>query len=235
MKKGKAQALKRSGQRSNLEDDLEFNDIDINPLIFDYMIRKTFHMFDENGSGDLDRNDFGKLTEILGLQLNDKKQQELAKELDKGGGNIDFDEFLNIITKYQIGDIKGHLEGAFNDYDKDMDQEITVEDLLKVSEELEETQMSKEDAELMIAFFKYLASDKAKKTGGVNKEEFILAFSKLNFLINKNDNTEDINVRKTKFSFINDQSNSKSFAKSGLGKSQMDRNENHGKNNSGII
>ena len=229
MKKGKTSSQKRSGQRSNVDDDIEYNDMDINPIIFDYMIRKTFNMFDETGSGDIDRNEFGKLAEILGLQLNDKKQQELAKELDKGSGTIDFDEFINIISKYQIGDIKRHLEGAFNDYDKDMDQEITVDDLLKVSEELDEVQMTKEDAELMIAFFKYFANDKATKSGGVTKEEFVLAFNKLNFLINKNDNTEDINVSKTKNSFINHQSNVKSFTKSGYTKSQLEKNNFSGK------
>ena len=232
MKKGKSQL--HSGQRSNVEDDVEYNDIDINPVIFDYMIRKTFNMFDENGSGDISRSEFGKLAEILGLQSTDKKQ-DLAKELEKGTGTIDFDEFLSIISKYQIGDIKSHLEGAFNDYDKDMDQVITVEDLMKVSEELEENQMTKEDAELMIAFFKYFSSEKAKKSGGVTKEEFVTAFNKLNFLISKSDNNnEEINASRVKYSFINDQSNNlKSFAKSGY-KSQLDVS---GKNNtnSGIM
>ena len=223
---------KRSGQRSNVDDDVEYNDIDINPIIFDYMIRKTFNMFDESGTGEIGRGEFGKLAEILGLQSNDKKQQEIAKELDKGTGNIDFDEYLNIISKYQIGDIKRHLEGAFNDYDKDMDQEITVEDLMKVSEELEETQMTKEDAELMVAFFKFFASDKARKCGGVNKEEFVLAFSKLNFLVNKAENNEDVDASRTKYSFINEQSNLKSFAKSGY-KSKIENNENSKRSVSG--
>lgn len=214
MKKGK-----RSHQYSGMEDEDNFNDIDINPIIFDYMIRKTFNMFDEAGNGDIGKGEFTKLTEILGLQINDKKQIELNKELEKGSGTIDFDEFLNMISKFQMGDIKQHLEGAFNDYDKDMDQQITVDDLLKVSEELDDQPMPKEDAELMVAFFKYFSQDKAVKSGGVTKEEFIVAFNKLNFLINKHDNPEDTsnNVSKSKHSFINETSGVKSFAKSGAG------------------
>lgn len=232
MKKGK-----RSHQHSGLEDDGEFGDIDINPIIFDYMIRKTFNMFDETGTGDIGRGEFSKLTEILGLQIIDRKQTELQKELEKGSGNIDFDEFLSMISKFQMGDIRQHLEGAFNDYDKDFDQEITVDDLLKVSEELDQAQMPKEDAELMVAFFKYFANDKAVKSKGVTKEEFIMAFNKLNFLIARRENQDDTsnnNVSKSKHSFANDNSGIRSFAKSGAayGKSQLDKSEK--KDESGV-
>lgn len=190
MKKTKKSGQIKSGEQ---EEEAIYNEVDINPLIFDYMVKKTFNMFDEDGSGDIDRNEFSKLTDVLGLQISEKKQQELLRELDKeGSGAIDFDEFLNLMAKFQMGDIRKQLEGTFSDYDKDMNEMIDVNDLLKVSEELDEVQMSEEDAKLIVAFFKYFCGVKATKYNAITKDEFLLALNKMNFLIDKEENSDTL-------------------------------------------
>ncbi len=51
---------KISHQHSGLKDEQDFNDIDINQIILDYMTKKTFNMFDEAGNGDIGKGEFPK-------------------------------------------------------------------------------------------------------------------------------------------------------------------------------
>ena len=202
----------RTSVKSGLEEGIELNNIDINPLILDLMIRETFAMFDENNSGDIDKTEFSKLTEALGLELPEKKQNEMMKDLDKeGNGCIGYEDFVDLMSKLQFGNAETHLETAFNEYDKDMDGEVSLEDLLKVSEELDEVPMSKSDAELMIAFFKYFSHEKIQENEdeinveditsvNITKKEFITTLTKINFLVNKSDNNQSQDLSKSKAS-----------------------------------
>ena len=205
----KSRASLRSG---GLEEGLELNNIDINPLILDLMIRETFAMFDENNSGDIDKTEFSKLTDALGLEINEKKQNEMMKDLDKeGNGCIGYEDFVNLMSKLQFGNAETHLETAFNEYDKDMDGEVGLEDLLKVSEELDEVPMSKSDAELMIAFFKYFSQEKLQDNEdeinvdditsvNITKKEFITTLTKINFLVAKSDVNQTQDLSKSRAS-----------------------------------
>ena len=207
-----------------LEEGLELNNLEINPSILDLMIRETFAMFDENNSGDIDKTEFSKLTDALGLEINEKKQNEIMKELDKeGNGCIGYDDFVDLMSKFQFGNAETHLETAFNEYDKDMDGEVGLDDLLKVSEELDEVPMSKSDAELMIAFFKYFSQEKLQdneddinideiSSVNITKKEFITTLTRINFLEHKNKlNQQDLNKSRTsghesKSGFFNEKS-----------------------------
>lgn len=199
----KSSKRSRSGLRSAVDEGMEINNVDINPLILDLMVRETFAMFDENNSGDIDKTEFNKLTDVLGLEINDRKRDEIIRDLDKeGNGCINYDEFVNLMKKFQFGNAETHLETAFNEYDKDMDGEVGLDDLLKVSEELDEVPMSKSDAELMIAFFKYFSQEKLNENEddhehehadeitsvNITKKEFITTLIRINFLVNKSDN-----------------------------------------------
>ena len=202
----------RASIKSGLEEGLELNNIDINPLILDLMIRETFAMFDENNSGDIDKTEFSKLTEALGLELPEKKQNEMMKDLDKeGNGCIGYEDFVDLMSKLQFGNAETHLETAFNEYDKDMDGEVGLEDLLKVSEELDEVPMSKSDAELMIAFFKYFSQEKLQENEeeinvdeitsvNITKKEFITALTRINFLVTKSENNQSQDLSKSRAS-----------------------------------
>ena len=186
-KKGKLKLIK---MKTSLNEDVEFKDIDINPLIKDFMIREAFNMFDEDHSGEIDKRELAKLITSLGLELNEKRINELMKEMDKdASGTIDFDEFSIMMSNFQFGKespIQQHLESAFNDYDKDMDTMISPDDFKKVSEELDPIPISKEDAEMFITFCKHFGKEKGITSineNSVSKEEFINALVQLNFLI----------------------------------------------------
>ena len=218
----------RASLRSGMEEGLELNNVDINPLILDLMIRETFAMFDENNSGDIDKTEFSKLTDALGLEINEKKQNELMKDLDKeGNGCIGYEDFVNLMSKLQFGNAETHLETAFNEYDKDMDGEVGLDDLLKVSEELDEVPMSKSDAELMIAFFKYFSQEKLQdnedeinldeiNSVNITKKEFITTLTRINFLEHKSNQQQDLSksknsIHESKSGFFNKSINEKSI------------------------
>ena len=209
----KSSKRSKSGLKSAIDEGMEINDVDINPLILDLMIRETFAMFDENNSGDIDKTEFSKLTEALGLEINEKRQNEMMKDLDKeGNGCIGYEDFVGLMSKLQFGNAETHLETAFNEYDKDMDGEVGLDDLLKVSEELDEVPMSKSDAELMIAFFKYFSQEKLQENEdeinvdeinsvNITKKEFITTLTKLNFLVTKTaDNNQSQDYSKSRVS-----------------------------------
>ena len=208
----KSSKKSRASVRSGLEEGIELNNIDINPLILDLMIRETFAMFDENNSGDIDKTEFSKLTEALGLEITEKRQNEMMKDLDKeGNGCIGYEDFVELMSKLQFGNAETHLETAFNEYDKDMDGEVGLEDLLKVSEELDEVPMSKSDAELMLAFFKYFSQEKLQDNEdeinveeitsvNITKKEFITALTRINFLVTKSDNNQSQDLSKSRAS-----------------------------------
>ena len=208
----KSSKKSRTSVKSGLEEGLELNNIDINPLILDLMIRETFAMFDENNSGDIDKTEFSKLTEALGLEINEKRQNEMMKDLDKeGNGCIGYEDFVGLMSKLQFGNAETHLETAFNEYDKDMDGEVGLDDLLKVSEELDEVPMSKSDAELMIAFFKYFSQEKLQDNEddinvdeitsvNITKKEFITALTRINFLVTKSENNQSQDLSKSRAS-----------------------------------
>ena len=228
----KSSKKSRTSMKSGLEEGLELNNLDINPLILDLMVRETFAMFDENNSGDIDKTEFSKLTDALGLEINEKKQNEMIKNLDKeGNGCIGYEDFVQFMSKLQFGNAETHLETAFNEYDKDMDGEVGLEDLLKVSEELDEVPMSKSDAELMIAFFKYFSQEKLQDNEddinveeitsvNITKKEFITTLTRINFLKYKENIQQQQELSKSRISghdsksglFINEKSiDSRSF------------------------
>ena len=220
----------RSGIKSEIEQGIELNDVDINPIILDLMVRETFSIFDENNSGDIDKKEFTKLLEVLGLKISERKQNEYIRDLDKeGNGCINYEEFVKLMSKFQFGNAETHLETAFNEYDKDNDGEVSIDDLLKVSEELDEIPMSKSDAELMIAFFKYFSSEKFQgndddinidKVSNVNitKKEFITTLTEINFLVKKTENNQSQEQNKSKISGLLD-SRSGIYMKSNFDKS----------------
>ena len=241
--------LKLLKMKTTLNEDVEFKDIDINPLIKDFMIREAFNMFDEDHSGEIDKREFSKLITSLGLELNEKRINELMKEMDKdGSGTIDFDEFSSMMQSFQFGKespIQQHLESAFNDFDKDMDTFISPEDFKKVSEELDSIPISKEDAEMFITFCKHFGKEKGIQSindNAVSKEEYINALLQLGFLMeSKNEgrsrpvatngtssiNNANMNTSQAVESMMNQSEAQQSMVrKSSVGKSSMIQSRN---------
>ena len=139
------------------------------------------------------------------------------------------------MTRFQFGNAETHLETAFNEYDKDMDGEVGLDDLLKVSEELDEVQMSKSDAELMIAFFKYFSQEKMHENDedihideinsvNITKKEFITTLTRINFLVHKSDNNISNDQKNSKGS-VYYESKSGLYSKSGFDKTINDKSK----------
>ena len=153
-------------------------------------------MFDADGSCEIDAKEFKKLVKSLGLEMNNKKIRELMKKIDvNGSGTIDMEEFTAMMNTYQFNKespVEAHLENAFNLYDKDQDGIISQDDLIKVSQELEDIILM-EDALLLISFAKNLGKElkNQEKANGITKEEFYNLLFKLGFLIETKD---DVNL-----------------------------------------
>jgi Ca2+-binding EF-hand superfamily protein len=181
----------RNNQRNKtiqMDDDIEFKNLDITQLVKNYMIREAFSIFDEDRSGDIDKKEFKNLINTLGWGISDSRISELMKEVDKdGSGTIDFEEFAKMMNNYQFtkdSPISQHLESAFNLYDKDGDDYINVEDFKKVGEEIDGV-INDKDAVLFINMVKFFSKSKdIKQTSNskISKEEFINFLFNINFL-----------------------------------------------------
>ena len=85
-------------------------------------------------------------------------------------------------------------------------------------------QINEDDAKLIIAFFKYFANEKATRINGITKDEFLLTLNKLNFIVEKDENSDALQ------DFINRSRNSmnEDINKSAYGKSTL-KNPNSSK------
>lgn len=160
-------------------------------------------MFDTDGSCEIDAKEFKKLVKSLGLEMNNKKIKELMTKIDvNGSGTIDMEELTAMMLSYQFNKespVEAHLKNAFNLYDKDQDGIISQDDLIKVSQELEDI-MAMQDANLLISFAKNLGKEfkKELKSTGITKEEFYNLLVKLGFLIEiKEDQNVNVNTNRT--------------------------------------
>jgi Ca2+-binding EF-hand superfamily protein len=181
-------------------DDIELKKLELQPDIRQAIIREAFKMFDADGSCEIDAKEFKKLVKSLGLEMNNKKIKELMKKIDvNGSGTIDMEEFTQMMLSYQFNKespVEAHLENAFNLYDKDQDGIISQEDLIKVSQELEDI-LALEEANLLISFAKNLGKELKKEervSNGITKEEFYNLLVKLGFLIEIKEDPNAINI-----------------------------------------
>jgi len=181
-------------------DDIELKKLELQPDIRQAIIREAFKMFDADGSCEIDAKELKKLVKSLGLEMNNKKIKELMKKIDvNGSGTIDMEEFTQMMLSYQFNKespVEAHLENAFNLYDKDQDGIISQEDLIKVSQELEDI-LATEEANLLISFAKNLGKELKKEeraSNGITKEEFYNLLVKLGFLIEIKEDPNAINI-----------------------------------------
>ena len=212
---------KMKSKSIGFDDDIEFKNLDITQLVKNYMIKEAFSIFDEDGSGDIDKSEFRKLVQTLGWGIPDSKISELMKEVDKdGSGTVDFEEFSKMMNNYQFtkdSPISHHLENAFNLYDKDGDGYINAEDFKNVGEEIDGV-FNEKDADLFINMTKHFSkmnNIKQKDNTKICKEEFTNFLFSINFLEeNKIDklrsiNTSNLNINKSSTSFNMSRSNSR--------------------------
>lgn len=111
-------------------------------------IREAFNLFDTDGSGTIDPKELKAAMQSLGFEAKNQTIYEMIADIDKNGsGEIDFDEFLDLMTaRMSDTDSKEDIQKVFNLFDDDKTGYITLQNLKRVAKELGET-MS--DAELL--------------------------------------------------------------------------------------
>lgn len=165
----------------------KFKDLELSDQINSIIIQEAFRMFDSDGSQEIDKKEFRKLVQSLGIEAKASKIDQMMKEVDKdGSGQINLKEFTDMMNKYQSQiPIFTHLQSTFNLYDKDGDGIISEEDLMKTSIELEDV-ISADDAILMINLAHSLTPhrnpDSDKDKFGMDLNEFIYFLLNTNFL-----------------------------------------------------
>ena len=115
-------------------------------------IKEAFDLFDTDGSGSIDPKELRAAMQSLGFEAKNQTIYQMINDLDKNkSGNIDFDEFLDMMTaRMSDRDTRDDINKVFRLFDEEGSQSITIKNLRKVARELGET-MSDEELNEMIA------------------------------------------------------------------------------------
>lgn len=111
-------------------------------------IREAFNLFDTDGSGTIDPKELKTAMQSLGFESKNQTIYQMIGDIDKdGSGEIDFDEFLDLMTaRMSDKDSKEDIQKVFTLFDDDKTGFITLQNMKRVASELGEA-MS--DAELL--------------------------------------------------------------------------------------
>lgn len=91
---------------------------------------KVFRRMDDDGSHNLNMEEFSKGITETGLQLNEEDTKKLFNAFDKdGSGSVNYDEFLVAIRPKMNDRRKKLVDVAFDKLDKTDDGVVTLEDL----------------------------------------------------------------------------------------------------------
>ena len=125
-------------------------------------IKEAFDLFDTDGSGSIDPKELRAAMQSLGFealkvidnQLKRAKNQtiyQMITDLDKNkSGNIDFEEFLDMMTaRMSDKDTREDINKVFRLFDDDTSGSITIRNLRRVARELGETMTDEELQEMV--------------------------------------------------------------------------------------
>lgn len=115
-------------------------------------IKEAFDLFDTDKSGQIDTNELKKALQQLGIDAKNQTLQNMLADIDKNGNQeIDFDEFIDMMTaKMSDKDTREDLQKVFELFiGDDNTDKIDIRHLKKVAKELNEN-MSDEELNEMI-------------------------------------------------------------------------------------
>lgn len=123
------------------------------------LYRDVFDSFDADKSESIDLEELAEVFRALGQTPSTEEIQDIIKEVDiDGSGQIDFDEFLQVIARQEAeADNDEEMLEAFKAFDKDNDGFITAKELCKAMRSLGES-LSEYDCEDIVS--SVVASDR---------------------------------------------------------------------------
>ena len=109
-------------------------------------IKEAFDLFDTDGSGSIDPKELRAAMQSLGFEAKNQTIYQMITDLDKNkSGNIDFEEFLDMMTaRMSDKDTREDISKVFRLFDDDCTGTITIKNLRRVARELGETMTDEE-------------------------------------------------------------------------------------------
>ena len=141
-------------------------------------IREAFDLFDTDKSGEIDVAELKQALLNLGIDTKNQTLQNMLADIDKNGdANIDFDEFINMMTaKMSDKDTREDLEKVFELFlGDDNTDKIDIRHLKRVCKELNENMSDDELNEMIVR------AD-TDRDGKVSFEEFYAIMTKKNII-----------------------------------------------------
>ena len=116
-------------------------------------IREAFDLFDTDHSGEIDVAELKQALMNLGIDTKNQTLQNMLADIDKNGNaNIDFDEFIEMMTaKMSDKDTREDLEKVFELFiGDDNTDKIDIKHLKRVCKELNENMSDEELNEMIV-------------------------------------------------------------------------------------
>ncbi|XP_074656147.1 calmodulin-alpha-like [Tubulanus polymorphus] len=104
-------------------------------------IRRSFNLFDRDGDGNISVTELGTALRALGQNPTEAEIRAMVQQADKdGNGSIEFDEFLNLMSrKYmEVADEEREMREAFKVFDRDGNGYIDANELRTVMTQIGE-------------------------------------------------------------------------------------------------
>ena len=97
-------------------------------------IREAFNLFDTDGNGTIDPKELKEAMQSLGFEAKNQTIYQMISDIDKDGtGDIDFEEFLDLMTAgISDTDNKEDIRKVFNLFDDDKTGYISLQNLKRV-------------------------------------------------------------------------------------------------------